>query len=135
MAIRKVNWQDEELDIYYRKNGYQKSIWKDNEGKPFGIYGYDSQEDADNGYDVVDVQWFTTEQERDDAIFDQGYRDCNSCGITFNLYQDEGLLNLEEILECSEQQQKQWQQINPKIDLTGYFCGCCADLTIEQIEE
>jgi len=61
----KVNWQDEELDIYYRKNGYPKSVWKDNEGKPFGIYGYDSQEDADNGYDVVDVQWFATEQERD----------------------------------------------------------------------
>ena len=77
MTIRKVNWQDEELDIYYKKNGYPKSVWQDNEGKPFGIYGYDSQEDADNGYDVVDVQWFATEQERDDAIFDQGYRDCN----------------------------------------------------------
>ena len=68
--------------------------------------------------------------------FDLGYRKCNSCGITFDIYQDsEGLLNLEEILECSEQQQKQWQQRNPKIDLLGYFCGCCADLTIKQIEE
>lgn len=61
----KVNWQDEELDIYYRKNGYPKSVWQDNEGKPFGIYGYASQEDMDNGYDVVDVEWFATEQERD----------------------------------------------------------------------
>jgi len=64
----KVNWQDEELDIYYRKNGYPKSVWKDNEGMPYGIYGYASQEDMDNGYDVVDVEWFATEQERDQAF-------------------------------------------------------------------
>ena len=134
MTIRKVNWQDEELDIYYKKNGYPKSVWQDNEGKPFGIYGYDSQEDADNGYDVVDVQWFATEQERDDAIFDQGYRDCNVCSESFNLYADEGLLNLEEILECSEQQQQQWQSNNPRIDLTSYFCSNCAEHTIKQIE-
>ena len=135
MTIRKVNWQDEELDIYYRKNGYPKSVWQDNEGKPFGIYGYDSQEDMDNGYDVVDVQWFSTEQERDDAIFDQGYRDCNLCSKSFNLYADnEGLLNLEEILECSEQQQQQWQSNNPRIDLTSYFCSDCAEHTIQQIE-
>jgi len=69
-------------------------------------------------------------------VDDNGNRQCNSCGITFDIYQDsEGLLNLEEILECSEQQQKQWQQKNPKIDLLGYFCGRCADLTIRQIEE
>ena len=134
MTIRKVNWQDEELDIYYKKNGYPKSVWQDNEGKPFGIYGYDSQEDADNGYDVVDIQWFATEQERDDAVFDQGYRDCNVCSECFNLYADEGLLNLEEILDCSEQQQQQWQSNNPRIDLTSYFCSDCAEHTIQQIE-
>ena len=69
-------------------------------------------------------------------VDDNGNRQCNSCGITFDIYQDgEGLLNLEEILDCAEQQQKQWQQKNPKIDLLGYFCCRCADLTIRQIEE
>jgi len=122
-SMLKVNWQDEELNIYYRKNGYPKSVWQDNEGKPFGIYGYDSQEDADNGYDVVDIQWFATEQERDDAVFDQGYRDCNVCSESFNFYEEYGLLDLEEILECSEKQKQKWQSNNPKIDLTSYFCS------------
>ena len=51
--VIKVNWQDEELDIYYKKNGYPKSVWKDNEGLPFGI-----QSEYEN-------EWFKTEQERD----------------------------------------------------------------------
>jgi len=65
MHISKVNWQDEELDIYYRKNGYPKSIWQDNEGKPFGIYYY-----FDKERDPLDVEcrWFATEQERDQAL-------------------------------------------------------------------
>jgi len=59
----KANWQDEELDIYYRKNGYPKSVWKDNEGMPFGIYYY-----SDDFADIQDVEWFKTEQERDQAF-------------------------------------------------------------------
>jgi hypothetical protein len=31
----KANWQDEELDIYYRKNGYPKSVWKKYKGMPY----------------------------------------------------------------------------------------------------
>jgi len=86
MTIRKVNWQDEELDIYYRKNGYPKSVWQDNEGKPFGIYGYDSQEDADNGYDVVDVQWFATEQQRDQAFQEMKAEDDNPNSVGYYGY-------------------------------------------------
>ena len=51
--VIKVNWQDEELDTYYKKMGYPKSVWKDNEGLPFGI-----QSEYEN-------EWFKTEQERD----------------------------------------------------------------------
>jgi hypothetical protein len=86
MAILKVNWQDEELDIYYKKNGYPKSVWQDNEGKPFGIYSYDSQEDLDNGYDVVDVQWFTTEQERDQAFQEMKAEDDNPNSVGYYGY-------------------------------------------------
>ncbi len=73
---------------------------------------------------------------RQDERNEDGYRDCNVCSKSFNLYaDDEGLLNLEEILECSEQQQQQWQSNNPRIDLTSYFCSDCAEHTIKQIEE
>ena len=34
----KVHWETEELDSYYRKNGYPKKVWKDNEGMSLGIY-------------------------------------------------------------------------------------------------
>ena len=72
---------------------------------------------------------------RKDERNEDGYRDCNLCSKSFNLYaDDEGLLNLEEILECSEQQKQQWQSNNPRIDLTSYFCNNCAEHTIQQIE-
>ena len=71
---------------------------------------------------------------RQDERNEDGYRDCNVCSESFNLYADEGLLNLEEILDCSEQQQQQWQSSNPRIDLTSYFCSDCAKHTIQQIE-
>ena len=63
--IIKVDWWSEELDIYYRKNGYPKSVWKDNEGLPYGIYYYfDRQNDP---FDV-ECRWYKTEQERDKAF-------------------------------------------------------------------
>ena len=52
----KVNWQDEELDTFYKKLDYPKRVWKDNEGKPFGI-----QSEYEN-------EWFSTEQERDQVF-------------------------------------------------------------------
>jgi len=51
MTLKKVNWYDEELDKFYDTK-------KDNDGFIYGIYGYD-------GEDVVDVQWFKSEIERD----------------------------------------------------------------------
>ena len=52
--MRKVNWYDEELDKFYDTK-------KDNGGFIHGIYGYD-------GEDVVDVQWFKSEMERDNVF-------------------------------------------------------------------
>ena len=61
--VVKVDWWSEELDIYYRKNGYPKSVWKDNEGLPYGIYYYfDRKNDP---FNVVECRWYKTEQERD----------------------------------------------------------------------
>ena len=57
----KVNWWVEELDNWYRKNHYPKKVWKDNEGLPFGIYGYGDEELEDR----IDATWYKTEEERD----------------------------------------------------------------------
>tara|TARA_R100000008_G_C3503049_1_gene124731 strand:- start:508 stop:678 length:171 start_codon:yes stop_codon:yes gene_type:complete len=48
-----VNWYDEGLDKFY---GH------DNEGKIYGVYHYD-----DTGEDVIEVDWYTTEKEREDS--------------------------------------------------------------------
>ena len=63
--VAKVDWWSEELDIYYRKNGYPTSVWKDNEGMPYGIYYYFDKEN-----DLFDVEcfWFKTIEERDKAF-------------------------------------------------------------------
>ena len=56
-----VNWWEEECDVFYRNLGYPKKVWKDNEGRPFGIYGYDDRELEDH----IDTTWYKTEEERD----------------------------------------------------------------------
>jgi hypothetical protein len=51
---RPVNWFEEELDITYGN---------DNEGYVHGIYLYD-------GEDVIDVQWYKSEEERNKDLID-----------------------------------------------------------------
>jgi hypothetical protein len=54
-------------------------------------------------------------------------RVCNVCG-TKDEYENM-IMNIEEILECSEQRITEWQSHNPKIDLEDWFCmSCCAKL-------
>ena len=48
---KKVNWYEEELDRFYGHN---------NKGYIFGIYCY-------GGEDIIDVQWYKSEEERDKA--------------------------------------------------------------------
>ena len=51
MKVKKVNWYDEELHKFYDTK-------KDNDGFIYGLYGYD-------GDNIIDVQWFKSEIERD----------------------------------------------------------------------
>ena len=51
MKVKKVNWYDEELHKFYDTK-------KDNDGFIYGLYSYD-------GDNVIDVQWFKSEIERD----------------------------------------------------------------------
>ena len=55
----KITWWSEELDKYHRGMGSKESICKDNEGMPFGIA------QLDNDTMCEDIEWFATEQERD----------------------------------------------------------------------
>ena len=65
MTCEKIYWQDEGLDTYYRKMGYPKKIWVDNEGLPFGIrnehecYWYASEDVRDKEFE----KYFTVEDE------------------------------------------------------------------------
>ena len=52
--IERVNWYDEELDKFYDTD-------RDNKGLIYGVYSYD-------GEDIIDVQWFKTEKEREEQI-------------------------------------------------------------------
>ena len=52
--IERVNWYDEELDKFYDTD-------KDNKGLIYGVYSYD-------GENIIDVQWFKTEKEREEQI-------------------------------------------------------------------
>ena len=52
IKYEKVNWFDEKLDDYY---GHE------NDGRIFGIYTHE-------GEDIVDVTWYKSENERDEAI-------------------------------------------------------------------
>lgn len=63
----KVNWFDEELDKYYRKMGEPEEVWKDNEGMPFGIYYYENW-DSNCDEQLIEVEWFKTEEERDASL-------------------------------------------------------------------
>ncbi len=51
MKVKKVNWYDEELHKFYDTK-------KDNDGFIYGLYSYD-------GDNIIDVQWFKSEIERD----------------------------------------------------------------------
>ena len=61
MKVIKINWQTELLDKKYRENGYPEKVWKDNEGKPFGIHGFTD----DEMLETLDITWYATEKERD----------------------------------------------------------------------
>ena len=59
-------------------------------------------------------------------------RQCNVCGKIFDY--DNGMLNILEILECSNERIEEWQEKNPKIMLGDWFCMDCVTKYIREIE-
>jgi len=60
-------------------------------------------------------------------------RVCNVCG-THDKYENM-IMNIEEILECSEQRIIEWQSQNQSINLQGWFCMPCCKKVGNEIEE
>ncbi len=60
-------------------------------------------------------------------------RVCNVCG-TKDEYENM-IMDIEEILECSEQVITKWQSQNPNIDLYDWFCMSCCEKIDNEIEE
>jgi hypothetical protein len=66
-------------------------------------------------------------------------RECQSCNRDFNwdiegVGESDGILDLQEILECSESRIKEWEKQNPNIDLSAYFCWSCVSKVGDEIE-
>ena len=61
-----------------------------------------------------------------------GRKECHVCGKTFDY--DNGMLNILEILECSDERIEEWQEKNPNIMLDAWFCMDCVYKHVTQIE-
>ena len=59
--VIKVQIKNSIFTIKELDSGWPKSIWEDNEGKPFGIYSYIDE-------DCVGTSWYATKNERDNAL-------------------------------------------------------------------
>tara|TARA_R100000353_G_scaffold29898_1_gene24659 strand:+ start:1500 stop:1736 length:237 start_codon:yes stop_codon:yes gene_type:complete len=59
-------------------------------------------------------------------------RQCNVCGKIFDY--NNGMLNILEILECSDERIEEWQEKNPNTMLDAWFCMDCATKYIREIE-
>tara|TARA_Y100000592_G_C5227723_1_gene202397 strand:+ start:225 stop:470 length:246 start_codon:yes stop_codon:yes gene_type:complete len=69
--------------------------------------------------------------------YDYGIRQCHVCEKSNNIYESESsmILNIEEILECSDERIEDWESKNKNISLMDWFCGNCASKFINEIEE
>jgi hypothetical protein len=67
------------------------------------------------------------------------FRTCENCKENFDWdcerTGDEGILDLQEILDCSETTITKWEKQNPNIDLHGYFCWRCTSKIGDEIEK
>ena len=60
-------------------------------------------------------------------------RQCNVCNKVDEY--ENMILDLEEILECSDQTTEQWESKNSNIDLYDWFCYPCSKKFITKIED
>ena len=61
------------------------------------------------------------------------YEKCEVCNEKVDLDYN-GILNLQEILECSDNRVAEWEKENPNIDLYNYFCWECTEKIGREIE-
>jgi len=59
-------------------------------------------------------------------------RQCNVCDKIFNY--ENGIMDIREILECSDKRLEEWQKKNSNIMLDDWFCMDCATKYIKEIE-
>ena len=67
------------------------------------------------------------------------FRTCENCNQNFiwdceGTGETAGILDLREILDCSETRLIQWEKENPEIDLSAYFCWTCTSKIGDEIE-
>jgi len=67
------------------------------------------------------------------------FRTCENCEQNFywdceGTGESDGILDLQEILDCSETKIIKWEKQNPKIDLSAYFCWTCTSKIGDEIE-
>ena len=69
------------------------------------------------------------------------FRTCENCKENFDWEETEfdmsdgGILDLQEILDCSETTITKWEKQNPSIDLSAYFCWNCTSKIGDEIEK
>jgi|TARA_R100000426_G_scaffold14249_2_gene13669 hypothetical protein len=60
-------------------------------------------------------------------------RVCNVCGTKDE--HENMIMDIEQVLECSEQVITKWQSQNPNIDLYDWFCMPCCEKIGNKLEE
>ena len=60
-------------------------------------------------------------------------RVCNVCGAKDEY--ENMIMDVEEILECSEQRINEWENKNKNICLYDWFCMSCCEKVINEIEQ
>ena len=67
------------------------------------------------------------------SILIEEIRTCNVCKKKDEY--ENMIMDIREILECSEQRLNKWEKDNSNIDLLDWFCMSCAEKVGSEIEE
>ena len=67
------------------------------------------------------------------SILIEETRTCNVCKKKDEY--ENMIMDIRELLECSEQRLNQWGKDNPNIDLLDWFCMSCCEKVGNEIEE
>ena len=67
------------------------------------------------------------------SILVEEIRTCNVCKKKDEY--ENMIMDIREILECSEQRLNQWEKATPNIDFLDWFCMSCCEKVGNEIEE